>query len=309
MTPRVEAALAAMSFDELKQIENAASSNNSRFIMNLLGAKDVAILFENDPLIRNMYREDLTWGDYILNNPQEEFSDFSDYEEADPDAKWVMPVLRLRKQIWENFPVIVDRIESKDKRERYVIRWHRKNFQQMRNDACEHVNDFIDYEDNTYRRLITALEASRFWTVEALGNLGNDLAIISMNFEDKTVEDDAKSTVSTSTTVSEGWETVPIKTTTATTATTATKTTVTTGPVLRRLTDMKNHFPVIWNEVKGCKSTTYAVEIFGKKVKELGLNPNTVKTDLLAALKASRAWTVLPPTDTRYVCLLQMNHL
>ncbi len=270
MTPRIEAALAAMSFDELKQIESAASSNNNRFIMNLLGSKDAVILFESDAMIKNMYREDLTWGDYILNNP-EELNDFSEYEytEVHPDATWVMPTLRLRKHIWENFPVIVDRIESKDKRERYVIRWHRKNFQQMRNDACDHVNDFLDYEDNTYRRLIISLKASRFWTVEALGNLGNDLAIISMNFE----EDDAKSTCSASTTVSEGWETVPVKKPVAATATTTTvtatktTTTATNTPLLRRLTDIKNHFPVIWNEVKGCKSTTYAVEIFGKKVK------------------------------------------
>jgi hypothetical protein len=82
-----------------------------------------------------------------------------------------------------------------------------------------------------------------------------------------------------------------------------------TVPQLRRLNDIKNHFPVIWNEVTGCKSTTYAVEIFGKKAKEMGLNLVKVKTDLLAALKASRSWTVLPATNERQVCLLQMNFL
>jgi hypothetical protein len=41
----------------------------------------------------------------------------------------------------------------------------------------------------------------------------------------------------------------------------------------------------------------------------MGLNIAKVRTDLLAALKASRSWTVLPVTNERQVCLLQMNFL
>jgi hypothetical protein len=144
---------------------------------------------------------------------------------------------------------------------------------------------------------------------EALGE--EDLCIIAMNFQEEHAKEYVKKAPAftlpsmkendsdAESVQSEGWEKVNV----------IKKTVAPTTPVLRRLNDIKAFFPVIWNEVQGCKSATYALEIFGKKVKEQGLDMTTVKTDLMAALKASRSWTVLPATNPRHLCLLQMNFI
>lgn len=322
VTPRMLAAINQMDHDESMALEAAILADNDELCMQLMAAKDVAVLFEDSPfakLMQLMDRTDLLWGDIMLAQPQvKEVKSKSRILELDED--WVMPTLRLRKHIWENFPVNVIPIESKDKRERYAIQWHNKKFQEAR-EACEHGWEYMDFEEDTYRRLIKSLTASRYWTVEEAVGI-HDLCTIAMNFsdeekpskafilpsnklDDSDAEDteDAKSVtsvaseVTTTTAVSQDWEEV------------SPKKAMNTVPQLRRLNDIKNHFPVIWSEVVGCKSTTYAVEIFGKKAKEQGLNIIKVKADLLAALKASRSWTVLPATNERQVCLLQMNFL
>jgi hypothetical protein len=318
LTPRMEAALDRMEHTELEQILCAAESNDDAQVWQMLCNKDMAIIFDNESLHQLLSNSHIQWGDLMMMMPMQSQSKQSkqyvkEYQAVDPDADWVMPILRLRKDIWENFPVTVAPIESKDKRERYSIQWHRKKFDEARY-SCEHGWEIMDFEDDTYRRLIKALNNSRYWNVEEAHN-EQDLCVIAMNFQDddatikpaktftlpthKDNDSDDESVISGA---SEGWEKV--------TAKVITKKPITPKvPVLRRLNDIKTYFPVIWNEVSGCSSTTYAVEIFGKKVKEQGLNINTVKTDLLTALKASSNWTVLPAKNERHVCMLQMNHI
>ncbi len=316
VTPRMLAALDQLNHKELAALESAILADNDALSLQILAAKDLMILFENDPLMQLMYRDDLLWGDVMLTTPNVPAPKKSEWRLIEEDEDWIMPALRLRKHIWENFPVNVVPIQSKDSRERYAVQWHRMKFQEAR-EACEHGWQYMDFEEDTYRRLIKALSASRFWTVEeAVGDY--DLCTIAMNFQEdaekpmKSVaftlpsreENDTDSVVSSASTASSGWEKVPIKSAAPPHAAPAPAI-----PVLRRLNDIKTYFPVIWNEVQGCKTTTYAVEIFGKKVKEQGLNMAKVKSDLLAALNASRSWTVLPATNERQVCLLKMNHL
>ncbi len=307
LTPRIEAALNVMNHDELQAVYTATIANNEETVRSLLAAKDLQVMLESDPLMKLMYHPELRWGDLMLAMPVPKAIKYADEEDMDPDAEWAMPVLRLRKHIWENFPVVVIPMQTKDNQERYAVRWHHKNFQEAR-EACEHGWQYMDYEEDTYRRLMKSLSASRFWTVEEARET-NDLCVIAMNFvasEDSNTKPvrafklpssdvNDSDTASVASMSSSEWETVGSKKTASL-------------PVLRRLNDVKTHFPVIWNEVPNKKNTTYAVEIFGKKVKELGLNAIKVKTDLLAALKASKSWTVLPGTSDRVVCLLQMNH-
>lgn len=303
LTPRIEAALDQMNYAEISQMHAAMESNNDKAVWQMLAAKDILILVENDPMLTLLYRDDLQWGDVMLGVPTKPRK--AEYKEVDPDAHWTMPALRLRKDIWENFPVNVVPMQSKDNRECYAIQWHNKKFQEAR-ESCEHGWEYMDFEDDTYRRLMKSLSASRFWTVEeAAGD--HDLCTIAMNFQDEkplqtktfTLPSNKETDSDNESTNTSSWEHVGKKASAPTPA----------YPILRRLNDIKNHFPVIWNEVNGCKTTTYAVEVFGKRVKEQGLNMAKVKTDLLVALKASRSWTVLPATNERHVCLLQMNHL
>jgi hypothetical protein len=306
LTPRMEAVVNNLTVDEASLMVQAIEAENDAAVWGMLASKDFMILMENDPLMQLMYREDIQWGDVMLGVPAVPSVPKSEWRLIEEDEDWIMPALRLRKHIWENFPVNVVPIQSKDNRECYAIQWHRKKFQEAR-DACEHGWEYMDFEDDTYRHLMKALSASRYWTVEeAVGE--EDLCTIAMNFQEeseavtkkvaftlpstKETDSDAESVQSA------GWEKVTIK-----------KSATPALPMLRRLNDIKAHFPAIWNEVQGCKSTTYALEIFGKKVKEQGLDMAKVKADLLAALKASRSWTVLPATNPRHLCLLQMNFI
>ena len=299
VTPRIEAALDRMTRDEIIQLDDAVTANLEKEVLQMLYSKDFLIAFEQDPILGAMMNFNVSWADLMDAMPNSA-KRVLEYKEVDPDADWEMPQLRLRKHIWENFPVDVVPVESKDRAERYAIRWNVRKFQEARNN-CDHGWQYDDFEEDVYRRLLKALSYSRYWTVEEAQ--GSNICQIAMNFQEDTMPakafklpvadvNDAASVCSAVTNASSDWETV------------STKTTV---PTLRRLNDIKALFPVIWNPVEGCKSTTYAVEIFGKKVKELGLNANKVKTDLLVALKASKSWTVLPGND-RAVCLLQMNH-
>ena len=82
-------------------------------------------------------------------------------------------------------------------------------------------------------------------------------------------------------------------------------------PVLRRLNDIKEHFPVVWHAVPGRSGkSTYALEIFGKKMREISMAvgrdvSREVTAQLLAALGASNAWHVLP-SKGKELCRLEM---
>jgi len=82
-------------------------------------------------------------------------------------------------------------------------------------------------------------------------------------------------------------------------------------PVLRKLNDIKEHFPVVWHAVPGQHGkSTYALEIFGKKLREMstaaGRNvSNEVTAHLMTALHASKAWHVLPSAG-KELCRLEM---
>ena len=60
-----------------------------------------------------------------------------------------------------------------------------------------------------------------------------------------------------------------------------------------RLNQIKEAFPVIWRELPSKTSDKlYAIETFGKKLREMGGDRTKVAAHLLVALKSSPAWTV-----------------
>ena len=314
VTPRIQNALDSMTTDEILRLDAAVTADNEMQVMTLLCEKDMLIMSEQyDPILYAMLTQNVSWADLmeampgsakrVLELVTEDWDDST-------DADWEMPVLHLRKHIWESFPVDVISVPSKDNVERYAIRWNKTKYEDARTDVTFYW-EYDDFEDNIYRRLLISLSASVNWTVEEAKG-ARDVCVIAMNFKDVKPfrlpsnnlcdDNDAKSVGSASTS-SSSWEKVPV--TKAAQAAQATPG----QPQLRRLNDIKAHFPVIWNEIQGCASTTYAIEIFGKKVKEQGLNINRVKADLMSALSVSNAWTVLPSRDTKHVCLIQMNHI
>ncbi len=311
LTPKMLNALDMMSHAECSELYDALNMNNDELVIRMMIAKDASLELDlqvanlmQDPLMQLLDREDIAWGDLMMLNPNQPTQ--SEWKLLEEDHDWVMPALTLRKHIWENFPVVVKQMDSKDGREQYAVQWHMKNFQEAR-DACEHGWQYMDFEEDTYRHLMKSLQASRSWTVQpAVGR--EDLCTIVMNADmamekelkpfvlpSKEVKDSDSDGDSNSVCTEDGWVEVAKKGPTV--------------PVLRRLNDIKEHFPVVWSEVAGCSSKTYAVELFGRKIKEQGLNAAKVKADLLAALKASKSWTVLPATSDRQACQIRMNHL
>ena len=76
---------------------------------------------------------------------------------------------------------------------------------------------------------------------------------------------------------------------------------------LTRLNQIKEMFPVIWHDVPSNNKKIYAIEIFGKKLREMGGDRAKVTAQLLAALKSSPAWTVQPASSKDEVARIVMN--
>jgi len=214
------------------------------------------------------------------------------------------PVLRLRKDIWEEFPVTVTPLGAgADGAERHAIAWHRKNFEAWREERTEDYETAMNYYNITYYRLTVSLEASKFWTVEEPRN-DSEICVIRMNFVPRTETVEAPANAGAGKAEDDDWVTVgPAKT-----APPAPKPTV----LLTRLNDIKVHFPVVWHKVEDADTRTaiYALELFGKKLKEMSaaagkdVRPD-VEARLMAALRASPAWRVLR-SEGREFCRLEM---
>lgn len=308
----VDSILSRMSADELLSIETTYMASFDDIAMQeYLLSRDIQLASANDVLHQALY-SGASWGDLMLDAPASAFMKEEPVEKVircslPEDWDWHMPALKLRKDIWENFPVVVNKIFSKDSKDRYAIQWHRKNFNEWREEVDNYL-DYIDYEVDTERRLFKALAASPYWTVEA-GQTAQDLCVIAMNFAEekyeatkifpsKEVEDDKTETASVASAASAGWVTVG-----------KTKEVEHQKPVLRRLNDIKAAYPVVWSEVNtgNPKAKVYAIQLFNKALKERNLNAVTVKAELLAALKLSPSWTVLKSVDSRDVCQISMN--
>ena len=82
------------------------------------------------------------------------------------------------------------------------------------------------------------------------------------------------------------------------------------GPKLMRLNDIKTHFPVVWHKVEGrIGEATYGLELRGDFMRKASkAEAAVVQQGLLDALRASRAWMVLPPTEKGEVCRIEMKH-
>jgi len=272
--------------------------------------------FIADSLFAAMARGECLWGDLLLDmerdgllpasstssSPTETIDDTEQCHEMPEDWDLTFPVLRLRKDIWENFPVVVEPLGSgPDGAERHVIKWHRKNFEDWRNE-CDNYEEASNYSDITEYRLLKCLHASKFWTVESSCN-GSQLAIIRMNFvprdetasEEPSIIDDSD----------ELW--IPVNKAPAPIRPAKPAT-----PIFTRLNDIKMHFPVVWHKDETARTRTavYVLEIFGKKITEMSrIAGHDVRADveshLMTALRASPAWRVLPAIGREF-CRLEM---
>lgn len=266
-----------------------------------VSATDIMSVFA-DPLFAMMNSGECLWGDLILDTPSLSATLADDHvHELPEDWDLEFPELRLRKDIWENFPVTVTPLGAgEDGAERHVITWHRKNFEEWRNERTENGYDAMDYYHITLSRLEKCLEASKFWTVEPPRTTA-EIAVIRMNFAPRKEEPAPAAAGAGKADTSDDWVEVG-----------APKAAPASRPalLLTRLNDIKEHFPVVWHKVEDAHTRTavYALELFGKKIKEMSLAANKdvrpdVEVRLMAALKASPAWRVLRSEGREFVRL------
>lgn len=208
---------------------------------------------------------------------------------SEEDRDWVPPVLNLRKDIWTHFPVVLNPLgNGEDGAERHAVCWHCTNLVAWRTEHPQ-PESWVDYETLTRRRLLRALTASTKWTVEP-AVAPDQICILRMNFRPRLEFLDSSETESAP----------PVRV-----------------PLLLRLNDIKMHFPVVWHSLPSPTPDVklYALEFHTKKLAMCRKDPGHVRAQLLAALRASTAWTVLfdeeddadeKETNRNHICRLQI---
>jgi hypothetical protein len=194
------------------------------------------------------------------------------------------PSFTLRKHIWETFPVDVIHLNTN----LYAIVWRRKEIVKTR--ASLPSDQWKSFEEKLEDLLFQALRASSAWTVEP-AQRESHICVIRMTDSTADEEKNAVNPVKENT--------IPGKTI---------------APLLTRLNDIKEFFPVVWHTVSSCDSPqkTYSIEFHKEKLRSLLSSiPNSVgmeeqvKQLLLTALKASTAWTVESPVANE-LCRITM---
>ena len=269
-----------------------------------------------DPIFDAMMRGDLKWGDLLMEaDPKYAYKSRSPASRSPPMPRaplgspvtppyspindafedFVTPDLRLRKFIWEKFPVVLEEIRTRNGREMFAVKWHRRNLEEWRSSRTTSYEEAMEYELFSELRLIHSLRKHPHLYALHEPRSKDEIVVIEML----------------------GAARAPARATSPArgAAGIGAAAAVAAGPRVperRKLNDITSHFPgvVVWSKVDGRKGeSTYALTIrkdFGKKLapklKERLLG------DLEAALRASRFWSVLPAGERGEFLRLEMRH-
>ena len=259
-------------------------------------------LLQND-VDAKMWEGKLLWGDIERNMARNAARNASKKKKASPKkanspnspnayymvndalANYKVPDLAMRKGIWTHFPVIVNEIGAN----LYEVVWHQANLKEWRAARPATWDEWMEYEAYTEIRLLHALRAhgDRYEILPPM----TPLQILTFRQRGVAAEGAAAGA---------GAAAAPAPAAAA-------RRNV---PVLRRLNDIKEHFPILWDKVPGrAGETTYKIQIRGDFQRK---NPpaavEATRTALIAALVASAAWKVLPAGQAAEVCRIEMKH-
>jgi len=269
-------------------------------------------VFSNCPLMQAMSENKMGWGELMDKFEAEGFKPKP--KKADAPAPlpedWDLdfPVLKLRKDIWENFPVMCQPLgRGSDGAERHAIVWHRKNFADWRAE-CDDFFEAMDYEEITTYRLFKCLEASKHWTVEP-AQTSQQICVIRMNFTEEAVSAEATPAPTPAPAPTKpapaeesGWSTV---------STVARKPVPSDLPILTRINDITAEFPIVWNNESRPKMSArpgdiISLSVFNRKLREMPPAAAEACLDrLMRALRASSSWRVIRGQGSEF-CRLEM---
>lgn len=196
------------------------------------------------------------------------------------------PNISLRKAIWENFPVVLTQLEeSANGADRYAVTWHNHNLQTWRKERSESWDEYMEYESWVETRLLYTLERySHLYKVEPPRSADQICVLVSRSSKHATRKNNTR--VNTHNI-----------------------------PTLRYLNDIKANFPVVWPHTgKITKGDILSLEFHRKNLKTMAEKAGVpfskyqahVESTLLAALRASDSWEVLPPEKADSICRLRM---
>lgn len=202
------------------------------------------------------------------------------------DADWECPDLRLRKDIWENFPVTVVPLGMQaDGVERHAIMWHNKNLREWRDrmegpGAPENHTVWMDYEEAQHRRLLIALKESTHWTVEPAA-AADQICVIRMNCA------------------------TPVKAPAVITPAPVVRAHAHVVPAINTLADLGAMFPIVWS-----KGTPIVLKWHNMRLREASRAAGkdmtvTLRDRLLDTLRSSTTWRVLRPQSADEICRVE----
>jgi len=255
-----------------------------------------------DEIFARMNDPSFCWGDEALAAPAAPaslptLSELGCLPLPDDDAGWMCPELVLRKDIWEHFPVtLIPLGKDAGGAERHSVQWHRVKLSQSRTSS-----DFDEDIATIERRLLKALEASSKWDVLPAEQSGyvtivpetrhtgeiiarKEICILRMNFVPETAAEPA----------TDGWQQV------------GSAPTAGPKPELKRLNDIKTHFHACWSNKTTQNPNVHAISVHTKNAQAAGLDVNQHGADLLAALKLSSSWRVLPALLKGELCRIEL---
>ena len=187
----------------------------------------------------------------------------------------ITPSLRLRKDIWTQFPVCLIKMpHSTDSRDRYAVQWHHKNLETW----CQKIPS---YDDLVKMRLLKALAESDRWSLE-LPKTRADICVIAMKFSEEPRH----------------FHTLP---------------NVYADHIeLTTVEDIKTYFPICWKSRKNVHTLEFHntfVKALAEKygVKELDIRQETL-VRIIPALK-NAGWTVEPSVkpSSSEICSIHMH--
>jgi hypothetical protein len=250
--------------------------------------------FAADPLFEAMMRGDLMWGDLLMNAPNAARSSSSRRRSPATSVNSVFenfatPDLRLKKFIWEHFPVVLEEITTRNGSEKHAVKWHRKNLEEWRSTRTNSWEEAMEYQLFSELRLLHSLRKhADLYKLHPPRNAGEIVIIEVLGGAPA-----AKRAESPKGARAAAAAAAPV-------------------PALRKLNDITTFFPgvVVWKKVDGRKGeSTYALSIRGDFIKRTDdKTARVVLRDLEAALRASRFWSVLPAGERSEYLRLEMSH-
>ena len=253
---------------------------------------DIDVLV-NDPFYKLMESGEIMWGDLMMDVVCEEVQPVAERTmEEEILEGWTMPDLKLRKNIWENFPVSLIPLADADGTDRYAVVWHEKNLEEWRSTRALSWDEFQEYEDYACMRLMYALRAhSHKYRIEEARS-SRHVCVIAMVHSDTVIPAIPVAVI-----------TVIVPTATVIVPTTA-AVIVATRSSPKAMNVLKG-FAVSWDR-DTLNSKIHFIKPHMMKLKALGLTGKDIESDLMNELSLCDDCVVSDKVRGDYLCTVRM---